>query len=97
MCALCNSRRTLQNPCRSSRWVSWPSHCVQTADKCKAHGAGKVETYSADLTSVQSRDKLVSGLLADHSSIDILVNAAGVLAISGESAAGVCRLPERLL
>ena len=32
-----------------------------------------------DLTSVQSRDKLVSGLLADHSSIDILVNAAGVL------------------
>ena len=79
MCEPCNSQRTVKRPHRSSSWVSGPSHCVQTAEKCKANGAGKVETHSADLTSVQSRDKLVSGLLADHSSIDILVNAAGVL------------------
>jgi NAD(P)-dependent dehydrogenase (short-subunit alcohol dehydrogenase family) len=95
MSALCSSHRTcvLQNLCRSSRWVSGPSHRVQTAEKCKADGAGKVETHSADLTSVQSRDKLVTGLLADHSSIDILVNAAGVLGIHttsiGESAANI--------
>ena len=88
MSALCSSQRTLQRPRRSSRRVSGPAHCVQTAEKCKANGSDKVGTHSADLTSVQSRDKLVSRLLTDHSSIDILVNAAGVVGVLQISIAG---------
>jgi short-subunit dehydrogenase involved in D-alanine esterification of teichoic acids len=67
-------RDTCHRPCNV------PFHGMQTADKCKADGARNVETHAADLISVQARDNLISGLLAEHSSIDILVNAAGMLA-----------------
>jgi NAD(P)-dependent dehydrogenase (short-subunit alcohol dehydrogenase family) len=51
---------------------------LQTAEKCKAAGASKVETHAADLTDLEGREKLISELLAKHTTVDVLVNNAGM-------------------
>jgi short-subunit dehydrogenase len=51
---------------------------LQTAAKCKAAGASKVETHAADLTDLEGREKLISELLAKHTTVDVLVNNAGM-------------------
>ncbi len=47
---------------------------LQTAEKCKAAGAREVETHAADLTDLEGREKLISELLAKHTTVDVLVN-----------------------
>ena len=51
---------------------------LQTAEKCRAAGASKVETHAADLTDVDGRERLISELLAKHTTVDVLVNNAGM-------------------
>ena len=51
---------------------------LQTAEKCKAAGASKVETHAADLTDLEGRERLISELLAKHTTVDVLVNNAGM-------------------
>lgn len=68
----------------------WCSFVVaQTAKQCEAEGATVVETHATDLTSTESREKLISGLLAKHGTIDILVNNAGI-GVKGTPLEGGC-------
>ncbi len=62
---------------------------AQTAKQCEAEGATVVETHATDLTSIESREKLISGLLAKHGTIDILVNNAGI-GVKGTPLEGGC-------
>jgi NAD(P)-dependent dehydrogenase (short-subunit alcohol dehydrogenase family) len=60
----------------------------QTAAKCKAAGASKVETHAADLTDLEGRERLISELLAKHTTVDVLVNNAG-MGVKGTPLEGV--------
>ena len=61
---------------------------LQTAEKCKAAGASKVETHAADLTDLEGRERLISELLAKHTTVDVLVNNAG-MGVKGTPLEGV--------
>lgn len=50
----------------------------ETAKICRAEGAIEVGTFSLDLTSAASREKLVADITSAHGQIDVLVNNAGM-------------------
>lgn len=51
----------------------------QVAKGCKSKGAPQVETYSVDLTDLESLDKFAKSFLSSHKHCDVLVNNAGMM------------------
>jgi NAD(P)-dependent dehydrogenase (short-subunit alcohol dehydrogenase family) len=49
---------------------------IKTHETAKDNG-GKVVTYSADLASIESCDKMVAWLVENHGGVDVLINNAG--------------------
>jgi short-subunit dehydrogenase len=50
---------------------------AKVASECRAAGA-EVETFPADLTSPEDRERIVAGTVARFGGLDVLVNCAGV-------------------
>ena len=71
---------------------------LQVAKACKSKGAPQVETYSVDLTDLESLDKFAKSFLSSHKHCDVLVNNAGMMGQGSptEGEQDLCTVPRRV-